>query len=182
MYRVHLEDAARIELKRRTQQHALAPRTRERLEMVRLSDAGWSVPQIASHLQAHPQTVRHWIKAFLAGGFDALWDREHPGQKSAITEAILTAVRERLQQGERTWNAQQVAEWVADKYGIRRWVEQWRRLLRRQRQSYKRTKSHLRPKQDPQEVQQKQVQLAAQQQKGATNCSMSATSTRPASP
>ena len=56
--------------------------------MVRLSDAGWSVPRIAAHFGVHHQTVRYWIKAYLAGGFDALDDRPHTGQRSAITEEI----------------------------------------------------------------------------------------------
>src|SRR5438105_3557631 len=52
--------------------------------MVRLSDAGWFVPKIAAHFGVHHQTVRYWIKAYLAGGFDALDDRPHTGQHSAI--------------------------------------------------------------------------------------------------
>lgn len=78
--------------------HASDSRTRkrlerERLEMVRLSDAGWSVPKIARHLRFHEQRVRAWIKAYLGGGFDALDDRPHVGQSSAITPDILAQVR-----------------------------------------------------------------------------------------
>jgi hypothetical protein len=47
-----------------------APHAR-RLEMVRLSDAGWSIPRIAVPLQSCEPTVRYWIEAFLARGFDA---------------------------------------------------------------------------------------------------------------
>ena len=72
MYRITLTAEQRDELRQRTCQAGLAPSTRDRLEMVRLSDAGWSVPRIARHFGQHEQTVRSWIKAFLAGGFDAL--------------------------------------------------------------------------------------------------------------
>ena len=40
MYRITLTDEQRHELRERTHQAGLAPSTRDRLEMVRLSDAG----------------------------------------------------------------------------------------------------------------------------------------------
>jgi hypothetical protein len=46
MYRITLTDEQRRELRAHTRQTGLAPSTRDRLEMVRLSDAGWSVPRI----------------------------------------------------------------------------------------------------------------------------------------
>ena len=49
MYRVRLDEAARQQLQRRAHTPGVMPRTRDRLEMVRLSDAGWSVPKIACH-------------------------------------------------------------------------------------------------------------------------------------
>jgi len=67
MYRIHLIAEQQEELRCLVRQMGLAPRTRERLEMVRLADAGWSIPRIARYLGQHEQTVRAWIKAFLAG-------------------------------------------------------------------------------------------------------------------
>jgi len=58
MYRIALTDEQRQELRQRTRQAGLAPSIRDRLEMVRLADAGWSVPRIARHLGQHEQTVR----------------------------------------------------------------------------------------------------------------------------
>jgi len=182
VYEVHLDDAARLELRRRARQRNVSPRVRERLEMVRLADMGWSAPRIGVHLQVHPQTARYWIKAYLGAGFDALADRAHTGKASAITEPILATVRQLLEKGARTWTAAQVADWVAQEYGIRRSSAQWRRLLRRLGQSYKRTKSRLRHKQKPEEVAEKTAQMTALKQKGAMNCSMSAISTSLASP
>ena len=52
MYQVQLTDAQRDELERRAHDPRTQPRTRDRLEMVRLSDAGWSVPRIAGQLLA----------------------------------------------------------------------------------------------------------------------------------
>ena len=47
MYRITLTDDQRQDLRQRTRQAGIAPSLRDRLEMVRLSDAGWSVPPIA---------------------------------------------------------------------------------------------------------------------------------------
>ena len=65
MFRVFLSESQRAELRRRTHEPGVRPSVRDRLEMVRLSDAGWSVPQIARHLGAHEQTVRRYVKAYL---------------------------------------------------------------------------------------------------------------------
>lgn len=182
MYEVHLDEPARLELRRRAHQHNLSPRLHQRLEMVRLADMGWSVPRIATHLQVHHQTTRFWIKAYLNAGFDALADRPHTGKTSAITEPILLAVRHQLDKAERTWTAAQVADWVAQAYHIRRSTAQWRRLLRKLGHSYKRTKSRLRHKQKPEEVAAKKAEMALLKQKGALHCSMSAISTSSVSP
>ena len=114
-----MSDAQRQELRRRTHALGVMPRTRDRLEMVPLSDAGGRLPQIAAHLGMSEKRVRHWLKAFLAGGFDALPDRPHPGQQSALTPAMEETIRQELRQGERTWTAPQWAEWVAERLGAR---------------------------------------------------------------
>ena len=119
MYRIALTDDQRHELRQRTHQPDITPSVRDRLEMVRLSDAGWSVPSIARHLGQHEQTVRAWIKAFLAGGFDALPNQPRGGKESALTSAMLEAVRAEVAQGTRTWSAAQLADWVADHHGVR---------------------------------------------------------------
>src|SRR6478752_1294318 len=98
MYRAALTDAQREELHRRAHAPDVKPRTRDRLEMVRLSDAGWSAPKIAAHLRISEKRVRHYLKAFLAEGFDALPDRVHPGQASPLTPVMVEAIRQELRQ------------------------------------------------------------------------------------
>ena len=166
MYRVQFDEEARQELIRRAHQPKIAPNTRDRLEMLRLSDAGWSIPKIAVHLQMHPQTVRHWIKAFLLEGFDALVDPPRPGRPSAITEEIRLAVREWIEKGDRIWSAGQIAQEVARVYGIRRSQKQWRRLLRREKLSYKRTSRNLKHKQNPQHLATKKAELEVLEKRG----------------
>src|SRR4028118_781523 len=114
MYRIILTDDQRQELQRRTRQPAIASSTRDRLEMVRLSDASWSVPKIARHLSIHEQTVRAWIKAFIANGFDALVNKPRGGDTSDLTPAMLETVRTEIGKGTRTWSAAEIADWVAE--------------------------------------------------------------------
>jgi transposase len=160
MYRIHLSEEQRQELHQRAHTPGVAPRTRDRLEMVRLSDAGFSIPRIAGHLRISEVCVRSWIKRFLTGGFDALPDQPHLGQQSALTSEILQAIAQQLAMEQQTWTAGQIADWVAERYGIQRSTKQMSRMLTRAKLSYKRTHRSLKHKQNPEEVAQKKRELS----------------------
>ncbi len=166
MYRVTLTEEQRLELNRRAHQPGVAPSTRDRLEMVRLSDAGWSIPRIARHLHQHEQTVRAWVKAFLTGNFDALTNQPRGGSVSKLTPSILEAVGQELDKAERTWNAQQLADWIAERFGVRVQPGQVRRKLGRAHLSYKRTSRSLRHKQSAPDVAVKAEALALLEKRG----------------
>lgn len=159
MYRVRLTDEQRAELQGRTRQRGIVPSTRDRLEMIRLSDAGWSVPHIARHLGQHEQTVRFWIKAFLAGGFDVLPNQPRGGKQSRLTAAMLDELRSAIIISQRTWTAQQIAGWLADQHGIRLSTGRLRVHLKRAKLSYQRTSRTLKHKQQPDEVAEKRAGL-----------------------
>lgn len=167
MYRVHLSDEERQELQRRAHAPDIRPRTRDRLEMVRLSDAGWSVPQIARHLGMCEKSVRAWIRVFLEQGFDALRDAPPPGRTSRLTPAIRESVRQEFAKGDRTWTAQQVAEWITERWGVSVSRSHLRRMLRRWKLAYKRTGRNLKHKQKPDEVAAKQTELEAEEKRGS---------------
>src|SRR5215467_12491453 len=63
MIRIHLSDDHRTELQslRPSDLPAVA---RSRLEMVFLSDAGWSAPRIARHLGNHPHTIQAALQGY----------------------------------------------------------------------------------------------------------------------
>jgi transposase len=166
VYRVALTDDQRGELQQRTRQRGLAPSTRDRLEMVCLSAVGWSVPRIARHLDQHEQTVRAWIKAFLDGGFDALPNKPRGGKQSAVTPAILAAVRAELATGARTWTAAHLADWIAEHHGVRLSADRVRIHLRRAQISWQRTSRSLKHKQDPAEVAERQAVLTELAKRG----------------
>jgi transposase len=166
MYQVRLSDEQRRELQRRAHAPDVMPRTRDRLEMVRLSDAGFTLPWIARHLDHSEVRVRYWIQQFLAGGFDALPDQPHPGQTSALTPEILAAVQAEMAQSPQAWTARQIADWVAERYGTRRSPRQVSRMVARAKQSYKRTQRGLKQKQNPEQVAQKKAELAVLEKGG----------------
>jgi transposase len=159
MYRVNLSDEERQELKRHAQQAGIAPCTRDRLEMVRLAGAGWSVPKIAVHMGQHEQTVRRWIIAYLADGLPGLKNKARGGSCSALSPSLLAAVKQEVAKGERSWNAAQLGEWIAEQFGVQRSSAQLRRKLREVGLSYKRTRRSLRHKQKPEEVAEKRAAL-----------------------
>jgi len=165
MYRITLTEQQHQELRWRTHEPGLAPSTRDRLEMVRLSDAGWSVPRIARHLGQHEQTVRTWIKAFLAGGFAALPNQPRGGGHSAFTPALVAATRAMILTSGRTWTARQLAAWLATEHGLGLSPARVRVHLRRAGLSYHRTSRRLTHKQDPGAVAAFQATAAASKKK-----------------
>jgi transposase len=118
IYRITLTDEQRRDLHRRTRAPGLAVATRGRLEMIRLANAGWSVPKIARHLGLHEQTVRTWINVLLTAGFDGLPNKPHARPYSALTPALLTAARTLMRASGRTWTGGQLAAWRVQAHGV----------------------------------------------------------------
>ncbi|MCC6445060.1 MAG: winged helix-turn-helix domain-containing protein [Armatimonadetes bacterium] len=156
---MHLSEEERVELHRQAHALGVMPRTRDRLERVWLSDAGWSIPRIAPHWRLSGKRVLHWIKAYLRGGFEALPDRAHVGQASILTPEKVAALRAEIGKGERAWTAGQVAVWLAEAPGVRLGVDWLRRLLRRVKVSYQRTSRRVTHKQKAEKVEVKVADL-----------------------
>jgi transposase len=151
--RIRLTPEQREELNQRARARTVASRLRERLEMVRLSDLGQTIPQIAQTLGHHEQTVRKYLKAFLSKGFDALPDRPICGRPPTVTRADLDALGHLLDaaatRGE-TWTTPRLRHWLATERGIPISTGRLGVLLRRERVRWKRTKQSVRHKQkDP---------------------------------
>ena len=152
MYRLTLTAEQAAELMRRRRDPKTKPRVRDRLEMVRLSDKGWSIPQIAQHLELTESRVRHWIKQFLVEGCDGLADRKGAGPKRRLTREILEQLRQVVGQDGRTWTAAQVNDWLLEQHGFmmnRRYLSE---VLSKNGLSYKRTTRTIRHKQKPEQV------------------------------
>ena len=147
MIRTQLDDATRDELiaLRRT---GLPPKVRDRVEMVTLSDAGWSAPRIAGHLGYHPQTVRDLLRAFGARGVAALRPfRSGPAPDAERRGRVDDALRELLGE-DRTWTGRQLSRALSER-GLGLGPRQVRRYLKRLGAGYRRTAQTLKHKQDP---------------------------------
>jgi transposase len=149
LYRVHLSEEQRAGLRERTRAASIKPRTRDRLEMVRLSDGGLSVPEISRLLRVSPRRVRFWLGRFLEGGFDALPDQPHRGRPGRLTPAAVAALRAEFAKNERTWTLPQVAEWLEETHGIALCPPHLGVMLRKAKLSCRRTEPDLKHQQDP---------------------------------
>jgi transposase len=180
MYRITLTDDQLHELNRRAHQPGVAPSTRDRLEMVRLSHIGWSVPRIARHLGQHEQTVRRWVSAFLTtANFEALVNQPHLGLASALTPALLEQVRAELRKSDRTWTGPQLTEWLATEHQVRLSADRVCFHLKRARIRYKRSARSLKHKQDPLALEASKASLAMLKGGHKAGLSTCVTSTKP---
>lgn len=162
MLRIHLTDTQRSELQalRRSDLPAVA---RDRLEMVFLSDAGWSPPRIADHLGRHPHTVRAALKGFDGRGAPAFYP-DAPGPDPDHTRrAKVTGKLAALLGQDRTWTSRQLAEALGPDIGIGH--RQTRRYLALLKAGYRRTAQTGGHKQDPKKVERAEVVLAGLKKK-----------------
>lgn len=77
---IDLSDTDRDTIRAMLHQRELAPRMRERLEMVKAIDHGQSLATIAAWSGRSIPTVRHWLSCFADGGIAALTDAPRPGR------------------------------------------------------------------------------------------------------
>jgi transposase len=157
MIRIHLSDDQRYELQalRQTNLPAVA---RTRLEMVFLSDAGWSAPTIARHLGHHPHTVRSALKGFRDQG-PAAFQPDKPGpEPDHDRRAQVTRKLAELLDQDRTWTSRQLADALGPDIGIGH--RQTRRYLALLKAGYRRTAQTVGHKQDPKKVERAEVVLS----------------------
>ncbi len=158
--RVTLTPEQRAELNERARAWEVAPRVRDRLEMIRLSDLGKTIPAIAAYLNQHPQTVRKYIKAFLAGGFAALHDQPRSGRPPTLTTIHLDALERLLDEAAtrgRTWTTPQLVTWLNQRFGITISPGWLAAVLKARRFRWKRTKRAVHHKQKDPELQARKI-------------------------
>ena len=162
MLRLSLTDSQRAELQalRRTDLPAVS---RDRLEMVLMSAAGWSPPKIAGHLGRHTHTVRAALKGFAARGADALYPDAPGPDPDHNRRAQVTGTLSELLGRDRTWTARQLADALGPDIGIGH--RQTRRYLALLRAGYWRTAQTVGHKQDPNKVERAEAVLAGLKKK-----------------
>jgi transposase len=118
------EELATLDTLYRTTREA---RLRTRAQIVLLAgEQRLAAPAIARIVREDEQTVRRWLKRWLAEGVAGLRDRPMPGGPAKITDAyrerLLAAVRRRprgLGRPYSLWTLQRLADYLAELTGIR---------------------------------------------------------------
>jgi putative transposase len=157
MLRIQLTDTQRSELQT-LRRSGLPAVGRDRLEMVSLSDAGWSAPKIAAHLGRHPHTVRAALKGFADRGTRAFYPDSPGPDPDHERRATVTGKLAELLGQERTWTSCQLAEALGPDIGIGQ--RQTRRYLALLNAGYHRTAQTVSHKQDPKKVERAETVLA----------------------
>jgi hypothetical protein len=110
MLKIRLTDELAAELARWRRDPSLKAAERDRVEMLALSNSGWKVAELASHLGYSVETVRRLFRRFPIEGFGAI-RHETPGPaKDEYRRRIVEDALERLLRQERTWTSGQLAE------------------------------------------------------------------------
>ena len=137
----------------------VAPRQRERLEMVKASWLGEDVATIARWSGRTPRTVRRWLRVFRAGGVPALAGAPIPGRPPKADAAYLAALETAVETRPRTlelpfdvWTSARLSVYLHQQTGVRIAPGWLRALLKRQRFACGRGKHTLAHLQDPEEV------------------------------
>ncbi len=118
------EQLAALEELYRTTREA---RLRTRAQMVLLAaERRLTAAEIAEIVRASEETVRRWLKRYLAEGVEGLRDVPHPGAPRKVTEEyreqLIHAVRRRprsLGLPFSVWTLQRLADYLAEQTGIR---------------------------------------------------------------
>jgi transposase len=134
----------------------LAPRVRERLEMVKGVALGQPLADVARWSGRTERTVARWLRAFAAGGAAALADAPRRGRPARADSAYLAALERAVATPPRelgllfdAWTSARLSAYLAETTGVRvapGWV---RALLARQRYRTGRPKHTLGHLQDP---------------------------------
>jgi transposase len=102
-------------------------RLRTRAQMVLLAaERCLTAAEIAEIVRAGEETVRRWLKRYLAEGVEGLRDEPHPGAPRKVTEEYLEQLIHAVRRRPRSldlpfslWTLQRLADYMAESTGIR---------------------------------------------------------------
>jgi transposase len=121
-----LSPAQQVEVNHWLRRRDLAPRLRERLEMVKAMGLGQAVPQIAQWSGRTERTVRQWLRRYAQGGVAALADAPRAGRPAAADAVYRRAAEAALETPPRTlglrfdvWTSARLSAYLTDTIGVR---------------------------------------------------------------
>jgi transposase len=137
----------------------LAPRPRERLEMVKAAALGQDLAEIAAWSGRTIPTVWRWLTTFRRDGIAGLTDAPRHGRPPKADAAYLAALEAAVTTPPRAlglpfdgWTSHRLSAYLHEQTGVRIAPGWLRVLLPRQRFAYGRPKHTLAHLQDPEEV------------------------------
>lgn len=113
------------------------PRVRTRAQMILLSaEQGLKAEEIAAIVRESAVTVLTWLKRYLSEGIEGLQDAPRAGRSTTVTEEFRKCLLENVRRRPRSlglaysmWTLQRLADYLAEKTGIRVSDETIRREL-----------------------------------------------------
>lgn len=151
----------------------LAPRVRERLEMVKAAGLGHDLGEIGRWSGRSERTVRQWLGRFAAGGVAALADAPRSGRPQiadatylATLETVLETPPPQLGLPFDVWTSHRLVAYLEERTGKRIAASWLRALLGRRAFACGRPKHTLTHLQDPEAVAADEQELAAVEKKG----------------
>ena len=138
----------------------LKPKVRLRAQVLRLSHRGSDMEAIASYTGRSPQSVGRDLDRWEERGVEGLADGTAPGNPPRVTEEVRVSMEDKLAE-ERTWNATQLAEAVAEDFGIEVTPEAIRQHLVAMGYSWKRTRYVPSKPPDPEQEREAREELEA---------------------
>ena len=134
----------------------LAPRVRERLEMVKAVALGYALAEVAQWSGRSERTVGRWLRVFAAGGVAAVGDAPRAGRPPRADAAYLVALERAANTPPRAlgllfdaWTSDRLSAYLAETTGVRIAPGWLRALLARRRYRPGRPKHTLGHLQDP---------------------------------
>ena len=173
MMEIEVTEAQRREVEALLQRRDLAPRQRERLEMVKAMGLGQDEAMIARWSGRSVRTVRRWLARFAEGGAATLRDAPRPGRPPEADAGYLEALDAAVGTAPPTlglpfdvWTSPRLSAYLARERGVRIAPSWLRTLLKRRKYAYGRPKHTLTHLQDPAATAACAQTLAAAEKKG----------------
>ena len=164
-----------MEVEAALRQRDLAPRVRERLEMVKAVALGQDLASIGRWSGRSPRTVRRWVGRFVAGGIPALADAPRPGRPAVADASYRRAAEAALEAGPRAlglpfdvWTSARLATYLERETGVRVAPGWLRALLGHWEWACGRPQHTLKHLQDPAAVAACQEELATTAEKSGS--------------
>lgn len=168
-----ISDEQRGRVEEELRRRDLAPRRRERLEMVKAAALGHTLEEIVRWSDRSPRTVRFWLDRFVAVGTPGLADAPREGRPARADTAYLAALERAVETPPRelglpfdVWTSPRLSAYLAETTAVRIAPGWLRALLSRRDFVSGRPKHTLKHLQDAAEVAACQAELTEAGEKG----------------